>query len=84
MLSQFAGWPGAMISPQWLELPMSRIHFHRPKEVRAIKVLLNFLYSIPKAEHLSNNSMNIWNSFAKHKRYGTLHPHEEFIHKIDR
>ena len=28
-----------MISPQWLELPMSRINFHGPKDVRAIEVL---------------------------------------------
>ena len=32
-----------MISPQWLELPMSRINFHGPKDVRAIAVLLYFV-----------------------------------------
>ena len=32
-----------MINPQWLELPMSQICFHRPKDVRAIEVLLNMI-----------------------------------------
>ena len=31
-----------MINPQWLELPMSRINFHGPKDVRAIEVRLYF------------------------------------------
>ena len=30
-LSPFASWPGAMINPHWLELPMSRINFMVPK-----------------------------------------------------
>ena len=29
-----------MVNPQWLELPLSRINFHGPKEVRATEVLL--------------------------------------------
>ena len=29
-----------MINPQWPELPISRINFHGPKDVRAIEVLL--------------------------------------------
>ena len=29
-----------MINPQWLELPMSCINFHIPKDVRAIEILL--------------------------------------------
>ena len=36
----FASWPGAMINPQWLELPISRTNFHGPKDVRAIEVWL--------------------------------------------
>ena len=48
-LLRFAFWPGAMINPQWLELPMSRMSFHGPKDIRAIKVfqyLINhILYS---------------------------------------
>ena len=36
----FASWTGAMINPQWLELPMSRMNFHGPKDVRAIEVRL--------------------------------------------
>ena len=39
-LSSFASWPGAMINPQWLELPMSRTYFHGPKDVRAIETRL--------------------------------------------
>ena len=39
-LSLFASWTGAMINPQWLELPMSRTNFHGPKDVRAIEVQL--------------------------------------------
>ena len=29
-----------LTNPQWLELPMSRTHFHGPKDVRAIEVRL--------------------------------------------
>ena len=29
-----------MISAQWLELPISRINFHSPKDVRATEVRL--------------------------------------------
>ena len=36
----FAFWPGAMINPQWLELPISRTNFHSPKDVRVIEVWL--------------------------------------------
>ena len=38
-----AFWPGAMINPQWLELPMSRINVHGPRVVRAIEVGLYLL-----------------------------------------
>ena len=31
---------GFMINPQWLELPMSRINFHGPKDVRVTELLL--------------------------------------------
>ena len=39
-LSLFASWPGTMINPQWLELPMSRTIFYGPKDVWAIEVQL--------------------------------------------
>ena len=39
-LSLFASWTGAMINPQWLELPMSRTNFYSPKDVQAIEVRL--------------------------------------------
>ena len=38
--SQLLGVPLPMINLQWLELPMSRINFHSPKDVRAIEVRL--------------------------------------------
>ena len=37
-LSSFVSWPGALINPQWLELPMSGTNFHSPKDVRTIEV----------------------------------------------
>ena len=42
-LSPFASWPGAIINPQWLELPISRTNFHGPDDVRAIEVRLYIL-----------------------------------------
>ena len=39
-LSLFASWPGIMINPQWLELPMSRTISYGPKDVQAIEVWL--------------------------------------------
>ena len=39
-LFSFAFLPCAVINPQWLELPMSRINFYSPKDVRAIEVRL--------------------------------------------
>ena len=53
-LSLFASWPGAMINPQWLELPISRTNFHGPKDVRATEVRLYFSKMGTK-HHLSNN-----------------------------
>ena len=35
---------GAMVNPQWLELPISRTNFHGPKDVRAIEVRLYIVY----------------------------------------
>ena len=34
----YASFPGTIINPHWLELPMSRTNFHGPKGVRAIEV----------------------------------------------
>ena len=36
----YFSWPGAVINPHWLELPLSRTNFHGPKGVRAIEVRL--------------------------------------------
>ena len=37
-VSPFAFWIGAVVNPQWLELPMSRTNFHDFKDIRAIRV----------------------------------------------
>ena len=37
---KFASWPGTMINPQWLEVPMSKTNFYTQKDVRAIGVRL--------------------------------------------
>ena len=42
-LSPFASWSGAMINPQWLELPISRAYFNGPKDVGAIGVWLDLI-----------------------------------------
>ena len=47
-LSLFASWTGAMINPQWLDLPMSRTNFHGPKDIRAIEIRLYLLYAPEK------------------------------------
>ena len=39
-LSPAASWPGAMINPQWLELPLSRTNFNSPKDLHVIEVWL--------------------------------------------
>ena len=39
--------PFAMISPQWLELPMSRTNFREPKDVRANEVRLYIFSGMP-------------------------------------
>ena len=44
-LSLFASLTGAIINPQWFELPMSRTNFHGPKDIRAIEVRLYFVQS---------------------------------------
>ena len=46
-LSLFASGTGAIINPQWHELPMSRTNFHGPKDVRAIEVRLYLDMIIP-------------------------------------
>ena len=43
-LSLSASYTGAMIIPQWLELPMSRTNFHSPKDVQAIVQVYNISY----------------------------------------
>ena len=49
-LYTFASWPGAIINTQWLKLPMSRITFHGPKDVRAIEVQLYMHFTYVKSK----------------------------------
>ena len=42
ILSLFASWPGTMINPQWLKLPISRTNFLGPEDVQANKVGLSY------------------------------------------
>ena len=42
-LSPFDSWPGAMTNAQSFELPISRINFYSPKDVRVTEILLYFL-----------------------------------------
>ena len=37
----YASWPGAIINPHWLELPLSQTNFHGPIGVQAIEVRLH-------------------------------------------
>ena len=39
-----ASWPGTMINPQWLKLPISRAIFYAPKDVWDIEVWLILQY----------------------------------------
>ena len=42
ILSLFSSWSGAVLHPQWLELPVSRTNFYGPKVVWAIEIRLHF------------------------------------------
>ena len=42
-LSLFASWPGALINPLWLELPIFQTNIHCPKYVGAIGVRLCYI-----------------------------------------
>ena len=44
--SQFASWPGVMINPQRLELSMSRIKLHGPKDVRAKVFTVLYIFTV--------------------------------------
>ena len=44
-----------MINPHWLELPMSRINFHGPKDVRAIEVLM----------YVTEGTKGLWDVFPR-------------------
>ena len=55
MLSSFGSWPGALINPQWLEVPMSRTHFYVQNDIRAIKV--NTLLHMGKCSKRQTNDV---------------------------
>ena len=45
-LFPFALWPGTLVNPQWLELPMSGTKFHGPKDVWSIEVRLCHFHAV--------------------------------------
>ena len=56
----YVHWPGVIINPQWLEVPMSRINLDGPKLFRAIEVRLYLLFI-----HISTRTikMSLVNTF---------------------
>ena len=59
-LLPFAFLAGVMINPQWLELPISRIHFHGFKDIRAIEVRLYLFYRTYKDMSLLSRESHIF------------------------
>ena len=56
----YAAWPGAIINPHWLELPMCRTNFHGPKGVWAIEVrLYKFFILCTHYEHNEDVDMGL-------------------------
>ena len=45
ILPPFDSWPGAMIHPQWLEVPMYRTNFCGPKDVELLKFDCIYIYA---------------------------------------
>ena len=75
-LLPFASWPGTMINPQWLELPMWGTNLHGLKDVRAIDVRLlqEMLCSSSYSEEESSGSeimrkfmLCCWKCWLRHK-----------------
>ena len=81
-LPLFASWTGAMINPQWFELPMSRTNFHGPKDVRAIDVRLYLNLGVKLHIHSvkCGCSINCFPQFRKSdmSKYGYL----EVFHRV--
>ena len=53
-LFSFASGPGAMINPQWLELPQQRKQFHSSKDVHVIEVWLYTMVVVFSDWHTRN------------------------------
>ena len=80
--SPFASRPGAMINPQWLELPISQTNFHGPLDARVFQVKVRTryrcVYSIssqswyPVVQYFFNCLI-----LTKYTRYGTNY--EEWV-----
>ncbi|KAL4226224.1 hypothetical protein ACF0H5_014208 [Mactra antiquata] len=41
-------------------------------------------HCITKMEHVRVGVQTVMTTFSKHKKYGSLHPHEKFIHSVER
>ena len=67
-----------MINPQWLKLPISRINFHGPKDVRAIEVRLQTLKNTHGlSDHKEQENLN--NIIVQHgeETFNRRHIHYE-------
>ena len=42
-LSPFVSWPGIMINPQWLKVPMSSTNIYDSKDIWAVEVFCNWI-----------------------------------------
>ena len=47
-LLPFDSWPGTMINPQWLELPISRTSLQGPRDVKSLKVTAHETLMYPR------------------------------------
>ncbi|XP_053378438.1 serine/threonine-protein kinase TBK1-like isoform X2 [Mercenaria mercenaria] len=41
-------------------------------------------HCLSRVEHIRQGIQTVSSTFSKHKKYGELHPHEKFIHKVER
>ena len=82
--SLFASWPGTLINPQWLQLPMSWTIFYRPKCVRAIEVRLQILkfeqvhLTIIAVSRMFWRNIKLWRSWSKLLRSAWARFHNAF------
>ena len=69
-LSPFPFWPGVMINPQWLKLPIFPANFLGPKDVRAIEVRLFTIFFKREDSSICMHDQNVFrrSKIFKHRR----------------